>query len=793
MMLGRCRRVAVLWTLLAALGAGPPAIAATFVVAPGGRDDGPATEQQPLATVEAARDRARRAGAGPHRITLLPGDYFLTKTLELDSRDNGLSIEAGPGARATLYGGVPVGGWRRDGDRFWCVDLPEVKQGKWDFRALIVGERMAERARLPETGEFTHRTEWKGARYISGAWDPQPTLAQRTTIDYNPQDVPASLDLKNAEIRVYHMWNEALYGIARIDREHHRFMLSSPTVHPPGAFGGQKYVLFNLREGMTRPGQWYLDRTAGRLVYWPLPGEDMARVKVVAPRLERIIQIVGTARQPAENIALCGLRLRATTTLLGARGYTFAGNGHEGAVYLQHNRGCRLERLEIDGVGGEGLLLRPRTEAVQILDCHIHHLGACGVEITSAGAASRIRGNHIHHVGLGYPCAAAMLAHCDNLHFLRNEIHDIPYCGVVCNGRDNRLEQNLFYRVMREMHDGAAIYGHMTRGTLRGNLVRDVVEQGRGFGASAYYLDEQSCDCVVERNVALGVPMPTHNHISRNLVYRDNLFITDQDMTVSFVRSGSCAFEGNTLLAGGKINILQPNAIKVWKDNLLMREGLAKNGAPQAFTIDNAMPPTPKPGRRAPIAVVRVAPAPVLDGEVGAEEWPGATLNLDREPSRLAAIGVPSAGEVGYDDRFLYVAVSAGFYDDKKLRTGTTWGQDDGAEIAIAGRLPDGRPTTFVIRAYPNGTVQSVTDAGAPADAAQRVGKAVRFATTTWRHGWRGEWAIPLAELGLKPTPDLKVPFNLSVYRAEDETWRCWEGTQAETWRLEQGGMLQLK
>jgi hypothetical protein len=47
-----------------------------------------------------------------------------------------------------------------------------------------------------------------------------------------------------------------------------------------------------------RPGQWYLDRTAGRVVYWPLPGQDMTKAKVIAPILERILSIVGNSILP---------------------------------------------------------------------------------------------------------------------------------------------------------------------------------------------------------------------------------------------------------------------------------------------------------------------------------------------------------------------------------------------------------------------------------------------------------------------------------------------------------------
>ena len=74
---------------------------------------------------------------------------------------------------------------------------------------------------------------------------------------------------------------------------------SNPLGHPPGAFGVNKYVVWNVREGLAEPGQWYLDRTAGKLVYWPLAGEDMNAALVVAPRVESILQLRGRPVQAA--------------------------------------------------------------------------------------------------------------------------------------------------------------------------------------------------------------------------------------------------------------------------------------------------------------------------------------------------------------------------------------------------------------------------------------------------------------------------------------------------------------
>jgi hypothetical protein len=769
--------------------------AADFYVAPNGNDMRPGSAAQPMATIEAARDAARKAGAGPHRIVVLPGEYFLSKPIELDARDNGLTIEASEAGKAILYGGRPVTGWQRDGEKFWYAELPGVKEGTWDFRALVVNGRMPERARMPESGTFLHRSQfdvpWLSS--VGGGWARKPTQAELTTMEYDPKDLPANLDVRNAEVRVYHMWDESLAGVSANDTERHILTFAPPPQSPAGAFGVKKYVVFNTREGMTKPGQWYLDRTAGRVVYWPLPGEDMTSAKVVAPVLERIIGIAGTSHVPVSKIILRGLSLQATTTPLKPAG--FSASAYDGALHVDWARECGFEKLEIANVGGQAIQARNLVQC-QIRDSHIHDTGACGIQ--SSGSAVLIARNHIHRVGLYHPSAVAVSARHDlrdgdeqGFHIYRNEIHDTPYSGIIGGGGGHLIEENLIYRVMREMQDGGAIYGGMKKSILRGNVVRDVVKMGEGYGVSSYYLDEGAEDSVVERNVSIGVERPVHNHIARNLTIRDNVFIADKDMTLSFPRSGQCTFTGNTLIAPGQIQVVQPNAITSWTNNIVYRNGLDKGGEPRAFTIDDAMPPATAPGRRmAPYLVERMA-QPKLDGEIGWDEWPRTMVQLDREKSRWSASGAPIFAKLGYDDRNLYVAVNVAMFDVSKLRKGTAWGEDDGIEISIAGA-----GGTYVIRGFAEGTVRSVTDAGMSAEAASRAGAAVQFAAKafgTRMGGWRAEWAIPWEAIGVKPGPGVKVAFNLAVFRSADQVWRLLEGTLGENWKLEQAATLQFK
>ncbi len=309
----RIHRIAILGLVAATLGRFiQTARAETFYVAPNGTDTDLGTKERPLATLEAARGVARKAGAGPHRIVVMPGEYFLAKPLELDSRDNGLTIEAEARGKATLYGGALVTPWQRDGDKLWCADLPGVREGTWDFRALVVNGRMPNRARFPESGTFLNRGTWNLPLLpaVAGYWERKPTRDELTTMPYDPKDIPETLDVRNAEVRLYHMWDESLVGVARNDTQRHALIFSTPAIWPAGALGLKKYLIWNTREGMTQPGQWYLDRTAGRVVYWPLPGEDMTRSKVIAPTMERVIRIAGSRQraQRRSRFVGCGFR-----------------------------------------------------------------------------------------------------------------------------------------------------------------------------------------------------------------------------------------------------------------------------------------------------------------------------------------------------------------------------------------------------------------------------------------------------------------------------------------------------
>ena len=56
---------------------------------------------------------------------------------------------------------------------------------------------------------------------------------------------------------------------------------------------GDRYLIENVAEALSEPGEWYLDRESGRLTYLPLPGETPDTVEVIAPRAEKLVLLRG--------------------------------------------------------------------------------------------------------------------------------------------------------------------------------------------------------------------------------------------------------------------------------------------------------------------------------------------------------------------------------------------------------------------------------------------------------------------------------------------------------------------
>jgi hypothetical protein len=211
-------------------------------------------------------------------------------------------------------------------------------------------------------------------------------------------------------------------------------------------------------------------------------------------------------------------------------------------------------------------------------------------------------------------------------------------------------------------------------------------------------------------------------------------------------------------------------------------------------------PPAEPPPRTAavlapplPVTVKRVVQAPVIDGRLSPDEWPGSEVLLQQGPSREALSSPPCRARLCHDGSTLYVAVTVPVQAVAALKRGAVWRTDDGVEVCFVDARGAAPTSSYVVQGFCGGGVVSVTDGKATPEAAARLGRAVRYAAAVGDQGWSGEWAIPLAAADITPTSGLRLAFNLCVYRSEREEWVLWVGTHGSSWQLENAGAIVLE
>lgn len=515
---------------------------------------GDGSRKRPVATLAQVVVLSRQAGSAQCRIVAGDGIYFDTNAA-LTAADSGLEIVAAKGAKPAFYGGIKVGGWRAEGSGspFWVASIPGVGDGSVDFRSLVINDRFAPRARYPQTGEILHASSFpvKWMSTTKGGWERKPTEEELTTLKVVAGSLPDSLSLRNAELTIYHSWDESLVGIKQWDRKGGVITFSAPAGHPAGAFGeyvekARTFAVWNVREGMTEPGQWYLDRDAGQIVYWPLAGETLAAITAYAPVHTTVLRLEGTEAAPVKDVRLKGLTFGVTTTRLLAGG--FGAGLFEGALEGKYAHGLSIEDVTARWTGGQGMRIS-NSDNLRCINCTIYDVGAGGA-IFNNGKNGAVSGALIHHNGRTYPSALALRVSGKSWRVHHNTLHHTPYSAICGDGTDLRIEHNRFHHVMQELSDGAAIYLSAAKAcVIRGNYTHDLPDKQ----VHAYYLDEQSADSLVAGNVALGVPWPIHNHMAWSCIVRDNVCIYEGNMRLSFPNCDQFSLQRNVFACSGEL------------------------------------------------------------------------------------------------------------------------------------------------------------------------------------------------------------------------------------------------
>ena len=302
----------------------PAPVPVVLHVGPTGSDDGDGSAARPFASLHRAQEAVRRLNRD-HDVTVRVADgvYRLSTPLRFSADDggqNGFTVrwEGAEGAHPVLSGGVPVTNWRL-ADRAGGIWSARVPQGS-DPRQLSVNGTLAQRAMVEIPRTSVAFEPW-GLRITDPAWRVLAKLP----------------DQKRIEVEGMSWFTHRHAVVERIEGD--RILMQQPgwrnnlvgydTLARPVSVDAARMFLVNSRAFLREPGQWYVDPAAGTLFYKPRAGEDMRRVSVVLPRLERLLSISGSYERPVRDLEFRRLHFRDTSWLQpsGPEGYASQQSG----------------------------------------------------------------------------------------------------------------------------------------------------------------------------------------------------------------------------------------------------------------------------------------------------------------------------------------------------------------------------------------------------------------------------------------------------------------------------------
>ena len=255
----------------------------------------------------------------PYTVKLMDKTIYLSETLRISARVDARYCEKTPSCftmepygeePVTIVGGERITGFRHDtfgGVACFSAEIPAVKDG-WRFTDLYVDGDRAEATRYPAEGFLTPEdVENHGTNLMNGSnW-----------IIVKEGDLPAGTDLSNAVISFGHYWIDEHSAVASYDEATRKLTLAAATrftVSPEaGASARMDYYIENLPMNFKNPGEWYLDGKAGKLYYIPKNAEQTPEnIVVYAPRINKLIDIIGTAEDKADSIYFRNIRFTCT-------------------------------------------------------------------------------------------------------------------------------------------------------------------------------------------------------------------------------------------------------------------------------------------------------------------------------------------------------------------------------------------------------------------------------------------------------------------------------------------------
>ena len=433
------------------------------------------------------------------------------------------------------------------------LDIPAMKEWGDQFRGrpdappeLIFNEQPMTVARYPNEGWLEFKTALdSGNPHDEQAEERTQTIAQQAGVTFIHPDVDTTkkhggaflydeegLSTRTAErfdrwnvadgVWLFgywtHDWAEQVLKVAHIDTQQKILLLQGIHHYEIGGtswsdFKERRYFVMNVLEELDAPGEWYLDRQANRLYFYP-----PSRIENATVVLSILEQPLITLRD-AENIQLQGFSLGPTF------GQGVAIQDGTNNVIL----GCRIKNTGQGGVSLHGGTVN------RVQSCDLENIGSTGIVIsggdrrTLTPAGNMAVNNHVKNFGRwARTYNGAISVHGVGNIVRNNKMHEGPHLAVAYGGNENRIERNEIFNVLSETSDAGALYTGRDW-TTQGNIIAENFIHNIGVAdvnhTMGVYIDDCDSGDTIERNIFYRAKRAVFIGGGRDNIARSNLFI----------------------------------------------------------------------------------------------------------------------------------------------------------------------------------------------------------------------------------------------------------------------------